>query len=145
VAALTLPVIEQVRLHPYQYTYFNSIAGGVAGADERYMLDYWGLSFKEAGEALRARLEQEPVRRSRRWTVAVCGPHPPARVALGDDFVLTWDPKGADFALMLGEFYCAQLDAPILVEIEREGVVYARAYDIRGRSVSTLFTLPPVQ
>ena len=145
VAALALPVIEQVRLHPYQYTYFNSIAGGVAGADERYMLDYWGLSFKEAGEALRARLEQEPVRRSRRWTVAVCGPHPPARVALGDDFVLTWDPKGADFALMLGEFYCAQLDAPILVEIEREGVVYARAYDIRGRSVSTLFTLPPVQ
>ncbi|HKA71641.1 MAG TPA: glycosyltransferase family 39 protein [Xanthobacteraceae bacterium] len=144
-AAVAVPVIESVRLHPYQYTYFNTIAGGVAAADERYMLDYWGLSFKEAGEALRARLAQEPARRSRRWTVAVCGPHPPARIALGDDFVLTWDSKGADFALMLGEFYCAQLDAPVLVEIEREGVVYARAYDIRGRSISSLFTIPPVR
>jgi hypothetical protein len=144
-AAVALPVSELVRLHPYQYTYFNHIAGGVAGADDRYMLDYWGLSFKEAGEALRTKLEQEPVRRSRRWTVAVCGPHPPARIALGDDFTLTWDPKGADFALMLGEFYCATYDAPVIAEVEREGVVYARAYDIRGRSFTTLFTIPPVQ
>ena len=35
--------------------------------------------------------------------------------------------------------------APILVEIEREGVVYARAYDIRGRSFTSLFTIPPVE
>ena len=44
---------------------------------------------------------------------------------------------------MLGEFYCADLKAPILVEIEREGVVYARVYDIRERAVSSIFTLPP--
>ncbi len=52
--ALALPVIELVRLHPYEYTHFNHLAGGVAGADRRYMRDYWGLSFKQAGEALRA-------------------------------------------------------------------------------------------
>ena len=40
---------------------------------------------------------------------------------------------------MLGEFYCAEYKAPILVEIKREGVVYARVYDIRGRTVSGLF------
>jgi hypothetical protein len=44
--------------------------------------------------------------------------------------------------MMLGEFYCAKLDAPLLVEIEREGVAYARVYDIRGRSIPTLLTLP---
>jgi hypothetical protein len=33
----------------------------------------------------------------------------------------------------------------LLAQVEREGVVYARAYDIRGRSFSTLFTLPPVR
>ena len=33
---------------------------------------------------------------------------------------------------MLGEFYCAELDAPVLVEVVRDGVVYARVYDIRG-------------
>jgi hypothetical protein len=43
--------------------------------------------------------------------------------------------------MMLGEFYCAKLDAPILFDIVREGVVYARVYDIRGRSISTLLTV----
>jgi hypothetical protein len=46
---------------------------------------------------------------------------------------------------MLGEFYCARLDAPLLAEIARAGVTYARAYDIRGRSVASLFTIPPVK
>jgi Dolichyl-phosphate-mannose-protein mannosyltransferase len=146
IAAVALPVIEFVRLHPYQYTYFNHMAGGVAGADGRYMLDYWGLSFKQAGEALRAGLDQRGERPSGgKWAIAVCGPHPPAAIALGPDFALTWDPRGADFALMLGAFYCAKLDAPVLAQVEREGAVYARAYDIRGRSLSTLFTIPPVQ
>jgi hypothetical protein len=43
---------------------------------------------------------------------------------------------------MLGEFYCVNFDAPILVEIVREGVVYARVYDIRGRSFTNLLTTP---
>ncbi len=63
---------------------------------------------------------------------------------LGSDFVTTWNTKGADFALMLGEFYCAELNAPELVKIEREGVVFARVYDIRGRDIPDLFTLPPL-
>ncbi|MFL4980936.1 MAG: glycosyltransferase family 39 protein [Xanthobacteraceae bacterium] len=146
-AAGALPAVELVRLHPFQYTYFNRIAGGVAGADERYMLDYWGLSLKQAAEALRARLaaQHETPPAGRPWKIAVCGPHPPAEVALGTDFVTTWNPNGADFALMLGEFYCATFDAPVIAEVAREGVVYARAYDIRGRSFTTLFTIPPVE
>ena len=74
----------------------------------------------------------------------MCGPHPPVAVALGPQFTTTWDPKGADFAMMLGEFYCAKLDAPVLFEIVREGVVYARVYDIRGRSISSLLTVPGI-
>lgn len=141
-----LPVIEFVRLHPYQYTHFNNIAGRVPGADGRYMRDYWGLSFRQAGAALRARLaERGETPPGRPWRIAVCGPHPPAQVVLGPEFVTTWDPKGADFALMLGEFYCARLDAPVLVEVARDGVVYARAYDISGRAIDSLFTLPPVE
>ena len=81
----------------------------------------------------------------RRWIIAVCGPHPPAEVELGSDFITTWNTRGADFALMLGEFYCAELKAPELVRIEREGIVYARVYDIRGRNIPSLFTVPPVR
>ena len=47
-AGLASPVVEMVRLHPYQYVYFNHFAGGIRGAEGRYMLDYWGLAFKQA-------------------------------------------------------------------------------------------------
>ena len=139
------PVIEMAKLHPYEYTYFNMIEGGVQAADSRYMLDYWGLSFKQAGEALHAKLwagHETPVGHPQ-WKVAACGPHPAARIALGPGYDVSWDPQGADFALMLAEYYCRELDAPVLVEIKRDGVVYARVYDIRGRSVDTLLTIPP--
>jgi len=32
-----------IRLHPYQYTHFNHIAGTVRGADDLFMLDYGAL------------------------------------------------------------------------------------------------------
>jgi len=141
---MALPVVAMVRLHPYEYTFFNRLAGGVAAAHGRYMLDYWGLSFKQASQGLAAKLaerhESKPA--GRRWKLAVCGPHRSPQVELGPDFETTWDPQGADFALMLGEFYCATFDAPILVEVVREGIVYARVYDIRGRSFTSLLTVP---
>jgi len=46
---------------------------------------------------------------------------------------------GADFALMLDEFYCAKIAAPVIVKIERDEVVYARVYDVRGRSFPSVF------
>jgi 4-amino-4-deoxy-L-arabinose transferase-like glycosyltransferase len=140
VAGLFLPVREMIRLHPYQYTHFNTLAGGIRAADDRYMLDYWGLAFKEAGEGLRAKLTEsmETPTDKRRWRVAICGPQRPAQVALGPEFRVSWDPKGADFAMSMGEFYCSQLTEPVLVEVQREGVVYARVYDIRGRTVTRL-------
>src|SRR6202011_4091599 len=55
---LFVPINEMVKLHPYQYTHFNAIAGGIRGADDRYMLDYWGLSFKQAAQELRAKLTE---------------------------------------------------------------------------------------
>ncbi len=108
---LFLPINEMVKLHPYQYTHFNVIAGGIRAADDRYMLDYWGLAFKEAAQDLRAKLTEsmETPTDKRRWRVAICGPQRPAQVELGPEFRITWDPRGADFALSLGEFYCSQL------------------------------------
>jgi hypothetical protein len=141
---LSLPVVAMTRLHPYEYTYFNDLSGGVSNGREHYMLDYWGLSLKQASHALVAKLaaerEQKPA--GRRWKIAVCGPHRSPEVELGPDFEITWDPKSADFAMMLGEFYCRKLDAPVVVKVVRAGVVYARVYDIRARSYQTLLTLP---
>jgi hypothetical protein len=106
------------------------------------MLDYWGLSLKQASQGL---LEKHGDMRERpAGALEDCRMRSPslAVVELGSDFAITWDAQGADFAMLLGEFYCRKFDAPLLVEVMRAGVVYARVYDIRGRSYETLLTLP---
>jgi hypothetical protein len=141
---LMLPLAEMIRLHPYQYTHFNYIAGTVRAADDLYMLDYWGLALKQASDALREEIveRQESPPHGRKWKVAVCGPQRPAQVALGPEFTIGWDSHAADFAMTLGEFYCKGLTAPVIAEIKRDDVVFARVYDIRGRSISSLLAIP---
>jgi hypothetical protein len=141
---LLLPLAEMIRLHPYQYAHFNYIAGTVREADTRFMLDYWGLALKQASDGLKQQLDerQEVMPEGRKWKVAVCGPQRPAQVALGPDYTIGWDSHGADFAMTLGEFYCKGLSAPVMVEIKRDDVVFARVYDIRGKSISSLLSIP---
>jgi dolichyl-phosphate-mannose-protein mannosyltransferase len=138
--------VDLVRIHPYQYALFNHIAGGERGAAQRYMTDYWGLAFKETAEALLGQLDERKIAppQGRKWKVVVCGPAHTASIELGPNFETTYNASGADFALSLGTFYCAQLDAPVLAESEREGVVFARAYDLRGNSYVTTYAYPPL-
>ncbi|MBV9346601.1 MAG: glycosyltransferase family 39 protein [Pseudolabrys sp.] len=146
--ALALPASDIVRLHPFQYSSFNRLSGGIYAAKDRYMLDYWGLAFKQAGEALREELDRRNLkpRAGRRWIIEICGPQRGAELALGPDFETVWDRTTADFAMMLGTYYCRDdIRAPILVEIWREGVLYARVYDIRGMRAPNLLTEPPPQ
>jgi hypothetical protein len=140
------PIVDMARLHPYEYTDYNHLAGGVPHARQNYMLDYWGLSLTQASRQLLADIADHHERPPHgQWKIAVCGPHPPVAVALGGQFTTTWNPKGADFAMVVGEFYCAKLDAPVVFDIKREGVVYARLYDLRGRSISSLLTVPGIE
>ena len=144
-AGVAAPIADMKRLHPYEYTDYNHIVGGVPRARQDFMLDYWGLSLTQASRRLLTELADRNERPLHgQWKVAVCGPHPPVAVALGPQFTTTWDPKGADFAMVVGEFYCAKLDAPIMFDIVRDGVVYARLYDLRGRSISSLLTVPGI-
>jgi len=39
-------------LHPYEYTYYNSFAGGIDGAFRKFETDYWMTSYREAAEYL---------------------------------------------------------------------------------------------
>jgi hypothetical protein len=44
-----LAVSDAIRLHPYQYVYFNrAVAGGLRRASFDYELDYWGATGREA-------------------------------------------------------------------------------------------------
>jgi Dolichyl-phosphate-mannose-protein mannosyltransferase len=146
IAGTASPIVDMVRLHPYEYTDYNHLAGGVPRARQNYMLDYWGLSLTQASRQLLTKIADRGERPPHgQWRIAVCGPHPPVAVALGPQFTTTWNPKGADFGMVVGEFYCAKLDAPVLFDIVREGVIYARLYDLRGRTISSLLTVPGIE
>lgn len=51
-----------VRLHPYQMTYFNQWAGGMAHVERRFETDYWLTSYKEAMGWIRADAGSQAVR-----------------------------------------------------------------------------------
>jgi len=138
VAGTVSPIIDMIRLHPYEYADFNHFVGGAQGARPLFMLDYWGLSLTQASRGLIAYLAQHhETPPNGPWKVAVCGPESPVWVTLGPAFKLA-APEQADFALSLGEFYCARLDAPVMLQVVRDGIVFARVYDIRGRSIAKL-------
>jgi hypothetical protein len=49
VALLILPgLIASIRLHPYEYVYYNRFIGGVESVVGRFELEYWGTSYREA-------------------------------------------------------------------------------------------------
>jgi hypothetical protein len=67
-AVIIAPGIYSIlTLHPYEYIYFNSLVGGVRGADGKYEMDYWATSYREAAQFLN---EEAP----RNVRVAVFGP-----------------------------------------------------------------------
>lgn len=144
VALLSLPISDLVRLHPYQYVLFNRLAGGVKTANHRYMLDYWGLGLTEAANGLREWIKDAhvPPPSDGKWKVAMCGPAALIPYILGDEFT-AHAAMGADFALSMGTYYCADLDAPIVATAERDNVIFARAYDLRGRSIATTMRMHP--
>lgn len=41
-------VYSSMKLYPYQYVYYNSFVGGTAGVQDRFELDYWRTSLREA-------------------------------------------------------------------------------------------------
>jgi len=51
-------VVAGIRLHPYEYVYYNSLAGNIAG---RYETDYWATSFREATDYINKNAPQMAV------------------------------------------------------------------------------------
>jgi hypothetical protein len=53
IVVLALPgIYSNIRLYPYEYVYYNSLVGGPAGVQNRYELDYWRISLREAALGL---------------------------------------------------------------------------------------------
>jgi len=86
-------------LHPDQYVYYNSFVGGVAGAEQKFKLDYWANSYAEAVQGLEdyLRAAYGPDFEEREFTVAVCGPPISADYYFPANFRFTRQLSRADF------------------------------------------------
>lgn len=82
--ALLLPgIVSGIRLHPYQYTYYNQFVGGTGGAAQRFETDYWLTCYKEAVEQL-GRVSEEPVDLYVRREFYIAAYHAPENVNVFD-------------------------------------------------------------
>jgi Dolichyl-phosphate-mannose-protein mannosyltransferase len=137
-AALGLYGIAHVSimtmLHPDQYVYYNAFVGGVAGAENRFRLDYWANSFAEAVQGLENDLRKQYGAdfEDREFTVAVQGPIASARYYFPSNFRSVTYPKDADFVIgfTLQDADHARTDQPIF-KVTRMGALLSVVVDHR--------------
>lgn len=73
-----------IHIHPYQYTYFNPLFGGLKKAYGKFETDYWMLSVKEAADWIKLHEESRP--KDSTITIATNCFYP-SRVFLGDSLL----------------------------------------------------------
>jgi hypothetical protein len=139
-ACLLLNAVTLVRLHPYEYLFYNTVVGGLEGASRRYDLDYWFSSMPEAINQLEAYLRRTmPVDTSRPaqvYSVAVCG----ERLSFEKTVTLPqlrWDFKPqwnqSEFFIAPTHMNCdSDLDGKVIGTVERLGVIIAYVKDRRA-------------
>jgi len=123
-----------VRLHPYEYLYFNEFVGGFAGAAERYDSDYWGNLMHEAVAGLESFLDREG-KPAKPYFVAVCGERVPFEHEAVAHKRLKWAKDGdpADFFIASTHMHCDRaLDGTVIVRIERMGALIGVVKDRRA-------------
>lgn len=132
--------VTLVRLHPYQYLFYNTIVGGLEGASRRYDLDYWFGSMPEALTQLESYLRRTAAldhgRPAQVYSVAVCG----ERAAFEKTVTLPqlrWDFKPeweqSEFFIAPTHMNCdVDLDGKVIGTVERLGVTIAYIKDRRA-------------
>lgn len=99
-ALLSFQLFHLITLHPYQYVYFNQIAGGPAGAYGKFETEYWFTSTKHSIEWLETNhAEEHPPSESSPIRLLITGPWQVAEPFLPAGFELTGDRDQADYII----------------------------------------------
>ena len=144
-ACFVSDAVTLVRLHPYEYLFYNPLVGGLQGASRRYDLDYWFASMPEAVKLLESYVRGsepvEPGKVGQIYSVAVCGERLPFEKAvtlpqLRWDFKPVWEQS--EFFIAPTHMNCdGDLDGKIVGTVERLGVPIAYVKDRRALIRST--------
>jgi hypothetical protein len=139
-ACFLVNAVTLVRLHPYEYLFYNTVVGGLEGASRRYDLDYWFSSMPEALNQLEAYLRRtEPVdvgRPPQVYSVAVCGERLEFEKTvtlpqLHFDFKPRWNQS--EFFIAPTHMNCdGDLDGKVIGTVKRLGVTIAYVKDRRA-------------
>ncbi|MCC5808409.1 MAG: hypothetical protein JJU00_18925 [Opitutales bacterium] len=123
-----------IRLHPYQYVYYNALIGGPAGSYGRYETEYWFTSTKHGLEwlsqwrqsAVAAEENAAPIR------LVITGPWHVAEPFLPEGFELTGDPAKADLFMANTQMMMHTLhEGEVIHMIERMGLPILVIKDLR--------------
>jgi hypothetical protein len=129
-----------VRLHPYQYLFYNPLVGGLSGATGRYATDYWVNIMPEAVDDLEAyvlQLDETAGGGLTRYKVAVCGERLPFEKEANSRLQWTEDWDHADFFIAPTHMNCdralAGVDIATIARLgARIGVVKDRRALVRA-------------
>jgi hypothetical protein len=128
-----------MRLHPYEYMFYNALVGGIEGAARRYEMDYWVNMMPEAVRALHEYLGLENEKSQRVYTVGVCGEtfsfenYADRRLQASPGWL------EADFFLAPTQLNCDRVvDGRVIARIERLGAPIGVVKDRRGLTQKAL-------
>ncbi|MBL7662876.1 glycosyltransferase family 39 protein [bacterium] len=129
VTVLALQVgIKIIKLHPYQYSYYNNFVGGIAGAYRRFELDYWALSYREAAQGILAHMPQH-LSGASKINVLVCDSRHSIIPFLDERFAIVKKPNHAHFVVRRHRKNCPMNRKWQLIHrTVREGVPLSEVY-----------------
>jgi hypothetical protein len=112
-----------VRLHPYEYIYYNSLAGGVRGASQHYETDYWGMAGSEAAQWLSQYLTENQSKRSGAIKVYYCNNKKSINYYLPEYVRFITDPNKADYFIGgIRDFCIDEIPGEEIFSVSRMGV-----------------------
>ncbi|HJQ13801.1 MAG TPA: hypothetical protein VJ830_03555, partial [Anaerolineales bacterium] len=125
-------ILGIVRLHPYEYTYYNSFVGGTDGAFRQYETDYWLTCYKEAVEGLERNIDS-PTNLYVHREAYIAKYYASERVAV-------YDLRGALDQVQPGDYVLVNTrtnedrrlfrDAPSVIEVRRSEAVFCQIKQI---------------
>jgi hypothetical protein len=135
-AVLAWPAVTLARLHPYEHLDYNAFVGGIAGAERRYVMDYWANVMPEAVRVLKSYLAQGAQgtgSAGQTYSVATCSEAISFERLPHDGLRLSASWHDADFFIAPTHMSCDHaLDGKVIARIERLGALIGVVKDRRA-------------
>jgi hypothetical protein len=138
ILVIALPgVFPTIKLYPYEYVYYNSLVGGPAGVRNRYELDYWRISLREAALELNKLAPQGStviVTRSAGLFARYARPDLVVDKIINSIIDIN---KGYDYLVQVSRWQAWDLYPEVnnVVVVQRDGAVLATVKDVKNVSV----------